>query len=119
MKDISAFSKIYLARDPVDFRKQANGLLLLVKEKLELNVFDAKYLFVFTNKTRRAIRFLYWDLTGFAVWSKVLEKDKFHWLKNILETSALVTTKDLRLILQGADLSKINLHKPLDFEEIL
>ena len=40
MKDISAFAKIFLAKDSVDFRKQANGLLVIVKESLGLKLFD-------------------------------------------------------------------------------
>ena len=117
MKDISAFAKIYIALDSVDFRKQANGLLLIVKEKLELQPFDSKCLFVFTNRSKSSIRFLYWDVTGFAVWSKLLEKDKFSWPRVDSESKLSVSPKDLRWLLQGADLTKINLHKPLSFEE--
>lgn len=117
MKDLSAFAKIYLAKDPVDFRKQANGLLLVVKESLGLQPFDGKCLFVFTNRGKTSIRLLYWDMTGFALWSKVLEKDKFIWPIVSDDYKMSITPKDLRWLLQGADLTKINVHKPLTFEE--
>jgi transposase len=118
MKDISAFAKIYLAKDPVDFRKQANGLLVIVKESLGLQPFDGKCLFVFTNRSKTSIRLLYWDMTGFALWSKVLEKDKFIWPTVSDDCKVSIGPKDLRWLLQGADLTKINIHKPLTFEEI-
>jgi hypothetical protein len=36
-------------------------------------------LFVFGCKQRNKIKVLYWDKTGFCLWYKRLEKDKFKW----------------------------------------
>ena len=41
--------EIYLYRAPVDFRKQANGLALLVEQELEHNPFSGA-LYAFTNR---------------------------------------------------------------------
>lgn len=64
MKDISSFSKIFLAVRPVDFRKQANGLTSVVKEVLDSQPFEAKSLFVFVNRkkisNKNALLGFYW-----------------------------------------------------------
>ena len=69
---------VYLHRDFVDFRKSINGLAGIVEAELELPVMNGA-LFVFCNKGRDKLKILYWDKTGFALWYKGLEKDKFKW----------------------------------------
>lgn len=67
MKDISFFGKIYLATDPVDFRKQAHGLAIIVEHTLKFDPIIDKSIFIFTNKKRTAVKMLYWDATGYAL----------------------------------------------------
>lgn len=69
---------IYLYREFVDFRKSINGLAALVESETDLSL-DSGALFLFTNKQRDKMKVLYWDKTGFALWYKRLEKDKFKW----------------------------------------
>lgn len=69
---------IYLYRDVVDFRKSINGLAAIVASETDLD-FSSGALFLFTNKQKDKIKILYWDKTGFALWYKRLEKDKFKW----------------------------------------
>ena len=71
---------VYLHREPVDFRKSINGLSLIVEQQMQLSPFT-QALFVFCNKRRDKLKVLYWDNTGFALWYKRLEKDKFKWPK--------------------------------------
>lgn len=118
MKDISFFSKIYIATSPVDFRKQSRSLAILVKEILECNPLETRVLFVFTNKRKDSIRFLYWDQTGFALWSKVLEKDKYKWPKYLGNTKATLSSRELKWLLQGIDLKRIKIHESVNFKEI-
>ena len=80
--DAFLIEKIYLCRDPVDFRKAINGLSMIVEEVLCLDPFSSQ-LFVFTNKRRNKIKILVWDKTGFILWLKSLDKAQFKWpLKN-------------------------------------
>ena len=118
MKDLNYFSKIYLATKPADFRKQAYGLSLLVKQRLNLELFDDKSLFVFINRHRDSIKMLYWDLTGLALWVKNLEKEKFCWLRKVSDPSSAITARELKWLLQGADITKIKSHKKLNFKEV-
>jgi hypothetical protein len=64
MKDVGVFSKIFIARDSVDFRKQARGLASIAKEVLDANVSCGKTLFVFFNKRKDAVKMLYCRVKG-------------------------------------------------------
>ena len=57
--------KVFVAPEPCDMRRGHNGLLALVGEKLKEDIRSGA-LFVFTNKSRRLLKVLYWDGTG--VW---------------------------------------------------
>ena len=115
MKDLSYFSKIYLAVQPVDFRKQMRGLSDLVGVRFQKNIFEERTLFVFRNKRRDSIRLLYWDSSGFAMWSKLLEKEKFKWIKS-KEESQKLSSKELKWLLQGVDIAKLKFHEKLEFK---
>jgi transposase len=119
MKDVSQFTRIFIATAPVDFRKHAHGLVTIAKETLAEQPNDAKSLFVFTNRKKNAIKMVYWDLTGYALWWKVLEKDNFFWPKGASEAKTIFTQRQLKWLLQGVDLEKIKTHEPVNFEKIL
>ncbi|WP_323084337.1 IS66 family insertion sequence element accessory protein TnpB [Providencia alcalifaciens] len=92
---------IYLCADFVDFRKSINGLAALVEADLDLPVLSGA-LFVFCNKARDKLKLLYWDHTGFALWYKRLDKQKFKWPK--LQASAIsLTEEQLQWLLSGFD----------------
>ena len=69
---------VYICIEPVDFRKQASGLAAVVQDELALNPFSEQ-LFVFTNRRRSHCRILYWERNGFVLWTKRLERERFHW----------------------------------------
>ena len=50
MKLQTELSTIYLHREPVDFRKAVNGLMIIVEQEMDLSPFDDA-LFVFCNKS--------------------------------------------------------------------
>jgi transposase len=62
---------VYLCVEPVDGRKQINGLAQVVQDTLSLNPFST-HLFAFTNKRRDRCRILYWEQSGFVLWLKRL-----------------------------------------------
>lgn len=108
---------IYLHRDPVDFRKAINGLAVIVSEEMNVDVYG-KSLFVFCNKNRSQLKVLYWDDTGFVLWQKRLEKDKFKWpRKDFLETVS-ITQEQWLWLLRGFDFSHFKPHKQLLFTDV-
>ncbi|GLS24407.1 IS66 family insertion sequence element accessory protein TnpB [Marinibactrum halimedae] len=108
---------IYLHRNPVDFRKAINGLSVIVSDIMELDVYQSA-LFVFCNRRRDQIKVLYWDYTGFALWQKRLEKDKFKWpKKNSLDTVS-ITHEQWSWLLRGVDFEKIQPHQTLKYSHV-
>lgn len=69
---------IYLAQEPVDFRLGINGLSMMVEATLKFDPFS-RNLFCFVNKRRNQIKVLYWQRSGFCLWLKRLEEEKFKW----------------------------------------
>ncbi len=57
---------VYLHQQTIDFRKQINGLSMIVQESLLLDPFTANF-FVFINRNRTRIKILYWDRNGFCL----------------------------------------------------
>ncbi len=68
--------EIYLNRVPVDFRKQAHGLSLLVEQELGHNPFSGA-LCVFRNRRDNNLRCLFWKDSGFVLYYKALVEEKF------------------------------------------
>ena len=114
MRATSSFSEIFLYRPHVDMRKSINGLSQIVAEELKRNPCDGG-LFVFISRDRATLKALYWDNSGFALWHKRLEKEKFHWLKSTSEESLEVNCEQLDLLLSGLDIEKVKPHQKLSF----
>ena len=63
--------RIYVAVQPVDMRKQFNGLWRAVTEQLAEDP-KSGAVFCFINKDRTRLKMLYWDGTGVWVLAKRL-----------------------------------------------
>lgn len=106
---------IYLHREPIDFRKQINGLAALIEGELELNPF-ADALFVFRNRRRTSLKIIYWDRNGFCLWQKRLEVDRFAWPSGErFDTVCQLSVRELQWLLEGLDPWHKNTHKPLNY----
>ena len=103
---------VYLHRDFVDFRKSINGLASIVETELELPVMNGA-LFVFCNKGRDKLKILYWDKTGFALWYKRLEKDKFKWPTKLATSTMSLSEHQLNWLLSGFDIEG---HQVLNYD---
>jgi transposase len=110
MKTAQEFSQVMLHRDPIDFRKGIFSLAAYVQNILQEDVFNSQQLFVFSNKSKSAVKILYWDKTGFAMWSKALEKQRFCWPKLPFENAVAVSPEELNWLLSGIDIFKLKRH---------
>ena len=109
---------VYLHKAPVDFRKSINGLSVIVAESMALPVTQPS-LFVFCNKSRRQLKVLYWDQTGFALWQKRLEKDRFKWPRLVNDDIITLNHEQWCWLLRGFDISKINPHSPIYYRDVV
>lgn len=113
----SADIKVYLHREPVDFRKAINGLSVIVQDEMAISPFDPA-LFVFCNKKRSQLKVLYWDETGFALWQKRLERDKFQWPKRLPEEPVVLDHEQWQWLLRGFDIAQLKPHKTLFYRDV-
>jgi len=107
--------RVYLHCDPVDFRKQINGLSAIVEQELDVSPFgDA--LFVFVNRRRTGIKALYWHRNGFCLWQKRLEKQRFAWPDaTAFEQTCPLSMRELEWLLEGFDLWHNKPHNTLNY----
>jgi len=98
---------IHIYRKAVDFRKQVNGLSSIVQYQLKLNPMSG-HLFVFFNRKKDKVKILHWERSGFVIFGKYLEQDRFSIPKSRGEIIN-ITLDQLNWLLDGVD---INLIKP-------
>lgn len=117
LKDIN-LSEVYLCRDVIDFRNDINGLAIMVEDYLNENVLSGK-LFVFINRKRDKIKVLYWDMNGFCIWKKRLEKAKFCWPSHLSEDKKIILSfQQFKWLLEGYNLKYWKPHSELKYEKV-
>jgi len=106
---------VLLRREPIDFRKGINSLARLVEAELGQDPFSAR-LFVFISRRRDRIKILYWERSGFCLWQKRLEEERFHWPRHLgaMPTWTL-TGQQLNWLLDGYDLARMQPHRSLTY----
>jgi transposase len=68
--------RVYLYGQPVDMRRSFDGLVALTRHELKQDPLSG-HLFVFINRRATQMKVLYWDRSGFCLWSKRLEAGRF------------------------------------------
>ncbi len=116
MRPSDDLAEVYVCTVPVDFRKQINGLAAVVEAELGLDPFASR-LYVFTNTRRNRCKILYFERSGFVLWQKRLERERFHWPK-AEESTVVLTGQQLNWLLDGFDLALWRPHEALEFESI-
>lgn len=98
--------RLFVATQPVDGRKGADSLMVLVRDVLLQDPLSG-HLFVFFSKRRDRVRIVYWDRSGFAMWTKRLERGRFcptFSADGRLSVSD-IEAAELALIMEGIDLA--------------
>lgn len=72
MKIQLSSKQIWLAKEPVDFRKAIDGLCVEVEDE-----FHKESIYVFYNKARNKLKILGWHGNGFILLYKRLERGRF------------------------------------------
>jgi len=116
MLTLNPHTKVYLARDRLDFRKQIDGLSIYVQETLSLDPMST-HLFVFTNRTRDKIKVLYWHHNGFCLLYKRLSKGRFPWP---VKDQAIFNcgVRELQWLLEGLDIQQLTERPTLTYTQV-
>jgi transposase len=107
-------ARIFIRPGDTDMRKAVNGLTALAQETMGQDVFSGN-LYLFCNRTRKLLKAVWWDRTGFWLCQKRLEKDRWPWPENTNEAEEL-SVEQLRMLLNGIDFFKA--HKELHYEKV-
>ena len=129
MRPSNDIEYVWLAREPQDFRKGINGLSIVVEEQLVHDPFSG-HLFVFINKGRDKIKALYWERSGFCLWQKRLEKERFKWPEQLpgdvtsssseaIGQTIVLDGQQLNWLLDGYDLAAMRPHRSLCYRTVL
>lgn len=103
MFSLNSQNRYLLYNKPCDMRKSFNGLSGLVTNELKRSPTSGE-VFVFLNKRRTHLKLLHWELGGFVLYYKRLEKGTFsapHTGKN-----GQISWPDLVLMVEGIQVKK-------------
>jgi transposase len=96
--------KVYLYGQPTDMRRSFDGLQALTRHAMRQDPLDGA-LYVFVNRRGTQVRILYFDRTGFCVWSKRLEAGRFIRDWRAVRTREMNWT-ELKLLLEGIEVGR-------------
>ena len=108
-----ATTRVYLAPGVTDMRKSIDTLSILVAGRLEMDPFSG-HLFAFCNRRKNLVKILYWDRSGFCLWMKRLEKDRFRWPDTESEMKE-IDVRQLGWLLDGLDVNQVSAHRALHY----
>ena len=97
--------RVFVYGRPVSMRLSYDGLYTLAKHTMQLDPLSG-HLFAFINRRANQIKVLYFDRSGWCVWSKRLEQGR------LLSDWSTVSTREmdwtgLKLLLEGIEPKKV------------
>jgi len=98
MLQISAQSRIFLAVEPVDFRRGIDGLRSICHLHLGHEPMSGN-LFVFRNRRATALKILFWDEQGFWLAMKRLARGKFQWWPKSEDAAFALSPRQFQVLL--------------------
>jgi len=104
-------TRVWLYRQPVDFRKQIDGLVILVADTLQQDP-TCGDLFVFRNRRGDKLKMLVWEANGFWLLYKRNESSRFVFPALTGDTVSL-SVEQLQWLLSGLDCWQLPRKEPL------
>jgi transposase len=98
MLQLTPQSRIFLALQPVDFRKGLDGLAALCRQTLGENP-SGGAVYVFRNRTGTTLKLLAYDGQGFWLCTKRLSQGRFHWGPTAATPSTSLSARELSILL--------------------
>ncbi len=101
---LSFKTPIWFYPNPVDFRKQMDGLVVIIADQLDLKPTSGE-LFIFRNRQANKIKLLWYERNGFWLCYKRLESGRLRFPK-VGENTFELTRDELSWLLSGLDFTQ-------------
>ena len=107
--DIARLEQVLVATQPVDFRKQMDGLAALVQQAHGADPYCGA-VYVFRSRRADRVKLLWWDGTGICLLTKRLEGAKFCW-PAIADGVMRLSPAQLSALLEGLDWARVHMRR--------
>lgn len=98
MLQITPHHRLLLAVKPADFRRGIDGLAALCRQSLKEDPFNGT-IFVFTNRSKKAVKVLVFDGNGFWLCAKRFSKGRLAWWPTQDISSLTLNPSQLHILL--------------------
>jgi transposase len=98
MLQLTPQSRIFLATEPVDFRKGMDGLAAVCRQALGDNPLEGA-VYVFRNRRATALKILLYDGQGFWLCMKRLSQGRFTWWPTSTDARLPLSARELGVLL--------------------
>jgi transposase len=98
MVQLTPQSRIFLATQPVDFRKGIDGLAAVCRQVLGEHPLSGA-VFVFRNRSATALKLLFYDGQGYWLCTKRLSQGRFQWWPRPEDARLPVSARALLVLL--------------------
>jgi len=98
MLQLTPQSRVFLACEPVDFRRGIDGLCALCRQRLEQDPFTGA-VFVFRNRRGTSVKLLCYDGQGFWLCQKRLSQGRLTWWPTTRQASRTLSPRELQVLL--------------------
>ena len=102
MLQLTPQSRIFVATEPVDFRKGIDGLSAVCRQRLGDNPLEGA-VYVFRNRSGTALKLLLYDGQGFWLLMKRLSQGRFTWWPNTQDARVPVSARELMILMWNGD----------------
>jgi len=102
MLQLTPQSRIFVATEPVDFRKGIDSLGAVCRQRLGDNPLEGA-VYVFRNRAGTALKLLLYDGQGYWMMMKRLSQGRFLWWPNSADARVPLSARELIIVLWNGD----------------
>jgi transposase len=102
MLQLTPQTRIFLATEPVDFRKGIDGLAAVCRQALAANPLEGA-VYVFRNRSGTSLKLLLYDGQGFWLMMKRLSQGRCHWWPQTSDARVPLSARELMILIWNGD----------------
>jgi transposase len=102
MIQLTPHSRIFVATEPVDFRKGIDGLAAVCRQRLGDNPLEGA-VYVLRNRSGTALKLLLYDGQGYGMMLKRLSQGRFAWWPQSADTRVPLSAREFLILTWNGD----------------